>query len=89
VIGRRVLGLDWYNWEPGDYGFSFEDGYWVGVTPNDLSANLSRHEVQEHEDGTITVAPSIECWARRTKELARAEGAYWHGYLEQGVWREC
>lgn len=35
------------------------------------------HEVTEHEDGTISVYPSILC---------RACG--WHGYLERGVWRE-
>lgn len=35
------------------------------------------HVVTEHEDGTITVEPSILC---------RTCG--WHGYLERGVWRE-
>lgn len=35
------------------------------------------HQVTEHEDGTITVTPSIQC---------RVCG--WHGYLERGVWRE-
>jgi hypothetical protein len=86
-MGRRVAGFDWHLWEPGDYGYSWEDVAWIGITPNDLAANLGAHKITEHENGTITVEPSIECWGRRTKELARAEGAYWHGYLEAGVWR--
>lgn len=31
------------------------------------------HEVEEHEDGTITVTPSIE-------------GEHFHGHLRRGVW---
>lgn len=89
MIGRRVPGFDWHLWDPCDYGFSIEDGVWIAITPNDLAANLGRHEVKEHEDGTITVAPSIECWGRRTKEEAKAAGAYWHGFLERGEWRAC
>lgn len=87
MIGKRVVGLDWHLWQPGDYGFSIEDGHWIGITPNDQPASLGRHEVTEHEDGTITVSPSIEAWSRRTKEQARVDGVYWHGYLESGVWR--
>ena len=39
----------------------------------------SNHEVSEHEDGTITVSPSI---------LDPRPGG-WHGFLERGIWREC
>ena len=39
---------------------------------------LENHDVTEHEDGTITVSPSI---------LITGEGGSWHGYLELGVWR--
>jgi hypothetical protein len=46
-----------------------------------MLANLSRHDVVEHEDGTITVSPSIL--------VTQGEGRQWHGYLERGIWREC
>lgn len=40
-----------------------------------------KHEVVEHDDGTVTVSPSI----LSTKS---EHGHEWHGYLEHGVWRE-
>jgi hypothetical protein len=40
------------------------------------------HTITEHEDGTITVSPSILRYP-----LAGDTG--WHGYLERGVWRTC
>ena len=51
--------------------------------PESVQGNLANHEVTEHEDGTITVSPSIlieTSWA--------GEPVTWHGYLERGVWRE-
>lgn len=53
---------------------------WAGKCPNGLLCNLSKHAVTEHEDETITVSPSILCDNGRES---------WHGYLEQGVWKEC
>lgn len=53
--------------------------FWNCTTPNGLYGCLANHNVTEHEDGTITVSPSI---------LVGGEGG-WHGYLERGVWREC
>lgn len=69
--------------EPGEYG-KFE-GVWYCRAPHDtddlwLTGNLSNHQVVEHEDGTITVSPSIL--------ISHWTGASWHGYLERGVWRE-
>jgi hypothetical protein len=40
--------------------------------------NLSGHSVTEHDDGTITVSPSILDDGR----------SVWHGYLERGAWRQ-
>jgi len=37
---------------------------------------VSTHTITEHEDGTITVSPSI---------YDAPDG--WHGYLKRGVWR--
>lgn len=81
--GRRIHGRDkdgdgksWYAPEPGDY---WHDGQsWMAETPNGLRGALSEHDVVEHEDGTITVSPSILVTGQET----------WHGYLDRGVWRE-
>jgi hypothetical protein len=66
----------------GEYGKG-EDGRWYCVPPNepDLIGNLSNHTVTEHEDGTITVSPSILITLKH-------KGLEWHGYIVRGVWRE-
>ena len=58
------------------------DGVWMCLPPGGHLGDLSNHDVVEHDDGTITVSPSIliKGW-----DVARP----WHGYLERGVWREC
>jgi hypothetical protein len=56
------------------------DGTWYAASPNGLIGNLGGHQVTEHEDGTITVRPSILVSSRGSE-------ARWHGYLERGVWR--
>jgi hypothetical protein len=48
--------------------------------PGNHMGDLSEHEVTEHEDGTITVSPSI---------LINDGRDEWHGFIERGVWREC
>lgn len=61
-------------------------GWWVclpsGVGPSCLTADPPEEgwDVVEHEDGTISVSPSIH-------DVGTPNG--WHGYLERGVWREC
>lgn len=84
MIGRRVEMFPqqggFQRLEPGDYG-KWKDGTWYAETPNGHGANLGAHQVTEHADGTITVAPSILVSGRN--------GPLWHGYLEKGVWREC
>mgnify|MGYP001609348307 CR=1 FL=1 len=63
----------------GDYGRI--GGDWYGCTPSGDLAGLARHDVTEHEDGTITVAPSI---------LVRdGHEELWHGWLEAGIWRSA
>lgn len=51
---------------------------WYAMAPNgDIGAILQKHHtVAEHEDGTITVTPS----------LVMPGG--WHGFLHAGVWSE-
>lgn len=65
--------------ESGEYGKL--NSTWYCCPPNtDLLGALGNHDVVEHEDGTITVSPSIL--------ITRYDGKQWHGYLERGVWRE-
>lgn len=68
--------------EPGEYGQTPDGTWWmrVPVEKGFGPGRLSSHEVKEHEDGTITVSPSILCQGHHDKT--------WHGYLEHGIWRE-
>lgn len=73
--------------QPGDYGKD-ENGLWYCVPPGKdpfmfmgcLGDGMKAHKVTEHDDGTITVSPSI---------LITSHTGTWHGFLERGVWREC
>ncbi len=67
---------------PGDYWY-WKERWWC-MTPSRFIGNLSLHAVVEHEDGTITVKPSILV----TTEMA-GEKRSWHGFLERGVWRQA
>jgi len=83
--GRRVYDTDAF--APGDYGRHPVSGEWYAMSPNGNLGNLSAHDVVEHEDGTITVSPSILITTRDTERHQDVE--LWHGYLERGVWRSC
>lgn len=72
--GRRVYPEGGQlKFAPGDYG---RDGLgcWWARPPAGHLGSLANHEVTEHEDGTITVTPSIE-------------GEGFHGTLERGLWK--
>jgi len=90
-IGTRRRGTDRAAMdllEPGDYMHLVDDSrdYWVVGLPERngvgdvVIGNLAGHRVIEHEDGTITVSPSILCSQGHN-------GFTWHGYLEHGRWR--
>ncbi len=80
---------------PGEYGKD-GNGIWRVRPPtiqvdglekqqHPLSGTLSKHTVKEHEDGTITVSPSIliqYLWGDPPR------GIEWHGFLERGIWRQ-
>lgn len=86
AAGDVTQGRRWdvqpHEMEPGDYGHSRPEstGPWFCCTPSGDGGNLTAHDVTEHDDGTITVSPSIL--------VSTSEGPCWHGYLERGVWRE-
>lgn len=82
---RHPDGTDWSPaWQPGDY--SKMPYGWICMTPNGEVGTLVKHAITEHEDGTITVSPSILIYPHKTE---RGESPGWHGFLERGVWRSC
>lgn len=84
MLGKRhdlTENDDWL--EPSEYGRHWRDGNWYCRAPKEgtFFGNLSKHDVIEHEDGTITVSPSIL--------ITKHDGQQWHGFLERGIWREA
>jgi hypothetical protein len=87
--GRRLQTVaEFYSDQrrPGDYckvtrviGLDQVDYVWYVCDPNGKVGRLADHTVTEHEDGTITVSPSI---------LDPVPGG-WHGFLERGEWRQA
>ena len=81
---RRADGTPTEKLLPGEYakiinGDWHPTPFWVARTPVGTAITLGRHNhaVEEHEDGTISVTPSI----------APAENHKgYHGYLRHGVW---
>ena len=66
-----------------------EDGSWSCCTPNGRIGSLANHAVTEHEDGTITVTPSIlvhpvEGLAYTEEERARLKGLGFNEFDAQG-----
>jgi hypothetical protein len=56
------------------------EGVWWAHAPNSgFIGNLSAHNIEEHDDGTITVEPSI---------LMTQGDTQYHGYLKAGEWTE-
>jgi hypothetical protein len=73
--------------KPGEYGKS-RDGVWYCCAPSGsegLFGDLRLHTVVEHEDGMITVTPSILITVREKG----VDVQKWHGYLTRGEWREA
>ena len=65
---------------PGSYmkvDYDGKDELYI-VDPRGEIGRISTHTITWHEDGTVTVSPSI----------APYEPGGWHGYLEHGIWRE-
>ena len=82
---RRDLTDDYVAFENGgEYGKDAQGIWWMRPPQSDDfrsgMGNLSAHTVVEHEDGTITVSPSILVTGHYGKQ--------WHGYLERGIWRQ-
>lgn len=88
--GRRIPDCE-FAAEPGDYGLV--GGEWIVCSPDGCTFMLAspehpdqagrRHEVDVHNDGTITVEPK----PGNSNSVLSPKG--WHGYLTAGVWRSC
>jgi len=100
VKGRRITweeAENLSNVQPGDYWIDPRHGWYAACpTPRDEEgmisclAYLKSHKVTEHEDGTITVSPSILCSAEGS--IASSDWKkrhYYHGFLEHGEWRSA
>ena len=77
--GRRIYpdAEGWFTIQPGDY-VKAVDGTWIAWAPGDRApGGLQKHEITEHQDGTITVTPSI------------LTPSGWHGYLQAGIWTKA
>jgi hypothetical protein len=84
---RRPDGTPVEQLEPGDYVFDSRPhfaGKWAIRAPDGTWGGYlgPGHHVEVHDDGTITVTPSILVFKPRG-----VQG--WHGFLERGTWREC
>jgi len=73
-------GTGYHELAVGEYGKA-ADGKFYCRTPDGRIGGLANHTITEHEDGTITVSPSIL--------VDSGNGERWHGFLERGVWRAC
>ena len=94
TAGRNREGVPPWDLEPGDYCVRTDSRIgrvaWV-VTPNGNSpARLEGWDLTEHDDGTITLSPSILAHPTSTlgEDDQKVDLPGWHGYLERGVWRE-
>ena len=58
-------------------------GWWQVTTPDGHvgALNPEVHSIIEHDDGTITVTPSID--------MSQRHAGAWHGYLTTGEFRSC
>lgn len=64
-------------------GAYWKDGDdWFCVTPSGHYGILTAHTITEHEDGTITVHPSIGI-------SYPGEEFLYHGWLKNGIWEDA
>lgn len=81
---RREDNLAPWELEAGEYCFRGDPPrrfLWVRL-PNGVGpSRLEGWEVEEHEDGTVSVSPSIQ-------DIPTDGSVGWHGFLKRGVWSE-
>jgi len=71
-------------WKQHMVGEGKEWDEWWFYMPGCGLGRLAKHQVTEHEDGSITASPSILLEGHWDgKPMTK------HGYLERGVWRDA
>lgn len=76
----RITDGNPFDLAPGDYMLTAQRVLWLR-TPNGALGRITAPpwtSIEEHEDGTITVDPSIEIHGG-------GDVPYWHGHLVRGV----
>lgn len=63
--------------------FHHEGEWWIYL-PCCGAGRLPNHTIEEHDDRTISVTPSILLTGHKDGERTQR-----HGYLTRGVWNEC
>lgn len=84
--GKRVQEKEYHGLKELEYGKDPRDGKWYCSAPGKHFGCLDGHTVVEHEDGTISVSPSILI---SVPDNSGNIHELWHGYLEKGIWRSC
>ena len=81
--GRRIYSSS--EMIAGDYyKMGNKEGNWLICTPIGTRGMINNTwNIEEHEDGSITVSPSIRVWSNGDPKTN------WHGYLIKGEWKEC
>jgi hypothetical protein len=74
---RRPDGTEPHELEIGEYS-KIEVGLWIRLPNGDIGHIGKGWNVTWNADGSATVSPSIKTHGENN----------WHGYLENGVWRE-
>lgn len=73
-------------WIPGTYWVvqrgELRELWFIDPTGHIGRVGAGHHTFTEHEDGTVTVNPSIVA-------TVADHGHDWHGWLERGVWRDA
>lgn len=86
MVGKRIYPDVDGNCEllnPGEYR-KWKGTSWLVCVPTGIHGTIDdRWKIEEHEDGTITVSPSIEVSSPGQPDL------YWHGFLRKGIWESC
>lgn len=59
-----------------------DEAWWIYL-PGAGAGELRDHTVTEHDDGTITVSPSIGFYDQSGTRFKR------HGFLRRGIWEPC
>lgn len=79
---RREDGTRPYDLHPEDYA-RYKGRWWVCDPAGVYYALDARWSVDEHDDGTITVSPSLN---HEPVHGAHGVSVPWHGWLRAGVW---